>query len=417
MMQTIKQKIYSLLKQSEKYTHTDMVYLAKGGSWLSFNQVFSSFSSFILAIAFANLLPKEIYGTYRYILSIVCLLTIPTLSGMSMALVQSVARGYEGSIYSAVKTKIKWGLLGGIASIILAVYYYFHGNTVLAISYGIAAIFIPFMDALLMYGPLLNGKKLFKEITKKNIFNNLIPTALIIITLLFTKNLLILLLIYFVGNSLTRSIIFLSTTNKIKPNEKIDHDTISYGKHLSVMDIIGTLYQNLDKILLFHYLGAADVAVYSFALAPVEQIKGLFKLVQPLAMPKFSEKSMSEIKKNILNKVIKFSIVALVLILIYILLAPIFYKLFFPKYLTSITFSRIYAFSLLPASSILTLTALNAQKAIKQLYQFNILVPTIQIISLFFFIYYFGLMGAIVAKIINRFMILFFSLYFIKKAN
>ena len=74
MIKKIKEKIYNLLRWSEKYTKTDMVYLAHGGFWLSFGQIISSLSSFLLAIAFANLLPKETYGNYKYILSIASIL-------------------------------------------------------------------------------------------------------------------------------------------------------------------------------------------------------------------------------------------------------------------------------------------------------------------------------------------------------
>jgi len=61
----LKDKIYRLLRRSEKYFKTDMVYLAHGGFWLTLGQIISSAASFLLAIAFANLLPKETYGTYK----------------------------------------------------------------------------------------------------------------------------------------------------------------------------------------------------------------------------------------------------------------------------------------------------------------------------------------------------------------
>lgn len=65
----LKTRIHALLRSSERYFKTDMVYLAKGGSWLFSAQVLSGALSFILAIAFANLVPKEAFGTYKYVLS------------------------------------------------------------------------------------------------------------------------------------------------------------------------------------------------------------------------------------------------------------------------------------------------------------------------------------------------------------
>ena len=135
MTSNIKLRFYKLLRLSEKYTKTDMVYLTKGTFWLTLGQIISSASSFILAIAFANLLPKETYGVYKYILSIVSILNISTLSGINTAITQAVARKYEGSVIPAIKMKIYWGLFGSLASLILAGYYYFQGNITLTISF------------------------------------------------------------------------------------------------------------------------------------------------------------------------------------------------------------------------------------------------------------------------------------------
>ena len=58
----LKQTIFRMLRWSERFTKTDMVYLAKGSFWMMAKQVGVSIISFGLAIAFANLLPQETYG-------------------------------------------------------------------------------------------------------------------------------------------------------------------------------------------------------------------------------------------------------------------------------------------------------------------------------------------------------------------
>jgi len=157
----VKMYIHRLLRKSEKYFKTDMVYLARGSFWLGSGQITSSVVIFSLAIAFANLIPKETYGTYKYVLSITGLLTILTLRGMDSAVLQSVARNFEGVLIPALKTKIKWGILSAVSGIGIAIYYYINGNNTLAISFLIASGFSPFMDSFGIYNALLNGKKLF----------------------------------------------------------------------------------------------------------------------------------------------------------------------------------------------------------------------------------------------------------------
>ena len=108
-MKGLLNKIYKILRYSEKYTKTDMVYLAKGEFWLVSGQIISSAATFLLAIAFANLLPKETYGIYKYVLSIFGLLAISTLRGVEAALSQAVAKNYDGDFLVILKTKMKYG--------------------------------------------------------------------------------------------------------------------------------------------------------------------------------------------------------------------------------------------------------------------------------------------------------------------
>jgi O-antigen/teichoic acid export membrane protein len=411
MISKIKNKAKNWLLWSQKYTKTDMLYLARGGFWLTLGQIISSASSFFLAIAFANLLPKETYGTYKYILSVTSILTIPALSGMGTAITQAVARGYEGSLIPALKTKIRWGLLGGLASLILAGYYYLQGDATLTISFLISAVFLPFMDSFGIYDSLLQGRKLFDVSTQYFIISQIIAASALIAALFLTKNLFLILLAYFASWTLMRFIFLKITLKKFTPNQNQDPKTISYGKHLSLIGVIGTIAAYLDRLLIFHYLGAAQVAIYSIAIAPPEQIKGLFKNVNFLALPKFSQRSKEEIKKTILSKTLQIILITIPVVVVYILLAPFIFKLFFPKYLDAVIFSQIFALSLITAGGIIPYTALQSQTAQKELYLFNFASSIFQIISLFIGVYFFGIMGAIIARIATRFFNLITILY------
>ena len=368
-------------------------------------QIISSLSSFLLAIAFANLLPKEAYGTYKYILSIAGILAIPTLSGINTSIVQATARGYEGSFLPALKTKIRWGLLGGLASLALAGYYYFNNNFDLTIAFLIAAFFLPIMDPLGIYDSFLQGKKLFKISTKYWVFSQLIASLCLITTLFFTKNLPFILLAYFTPWTLLRFIFLKITLKKFPPNQQKDDQTISYGKHLSLLSVLGSITNYADRLLIFHYLGAAQVAVYSIAIAMPEQIKGVLKNINTLAFPKFSQRKNNEIKGT-LGHHLKIYILILVLItLAYILLCPSIFKIFFPKYQESIIYSQLYSVTISAiAIATLLLTLLTAQKTTKILYQINIYSFFLQITLLFIGVYFFGLMGVIVSRIIGRFL-------------
>jgi len=402
LINKIKKIIYKLLKKSEKWTKTDMIYLAKGGFWLTLGQGFSSLSAFLLAIAFANLLPKEVYGNYKYILSIAGILAIPTLSGINTSIVQAVSRGYEGSVMPALKTKIKWGLLGAIASLALAFYYFLNDNTTLTISFLIIAIFVPFMDSLTIYSSYLNGKKDFKSLSKYNILTTIISVLIMLAVIFFSKNIFLIIASYFASNTMLRLIFFKLTFNKNILNKKKDANTISYGKHLSLMSTLNVISLYFDKLLIFHFLGATELAIYSIAVAPTEQIKGLIKNINILALPKFSSNGFSNTNRALKTKLIKMSILLSLLSLSFIVIAPWLYKIFFSQYLEAVLFSQIFSITLIFTGPIIILISFFQSKEKKKiLYQYNIIKPIVKIILLFVFIKYLDLMGIIIATIIS----------------
>src|SRR5689334_12787395 len=80
-MKALMARAERLLRWSERYMKTDMVYLAKGSFWLTLGQVAASASGLLLVIGFANLLPKEVYGTYKLILSLAGIIASFSLTG------------------------------------------------------------------------------------------------------------------------------------------------------------------------------------------------------------------------------------------------------------------------------------------------------------------------------------------------
>jgi len=406
----LKKIIYNFLIWSERYTKTDMIYLSKGGFWLFLGQFFYSISAFLTSLAFANLLPKETYGAYRYILSFASILSIPTLSQINTAIVQAVARGYKGSFIPALKTRLRYGVFGGVIGLFIAGYYFLNGNATLTICFLIAAVFVPLMNSLNIYESLLDGEKKFNIRSRYRIIIQFISASVLIITLFLTKNIFLILLAYFVPYTLLYLIILQITIKKIRLNDKQDPKTISYGKHLSLMGIISSISSYFDRIVIWHYLGPASVAVYSFALSPPQQIGGVLKNIGVLALPKFSRHTKEELKSTLFSKILKLFLLIIILIGLYLILCPFLYRIFFPQYLDSIKYSQIFALSFMALSGAELLSiSLTAQLKKKELYIARSVPPTIKIILFLVLIPLFGMWGAIYAVLITDF--LKFGLY------
>ncbi len=402
-MENLKNKAYQGLRSSESFFKTDMVYATKGGSWLTFGHGIAMLSGFILSIAFANLFPKESFGNYKFILSMVGIVGAFSLTGMGTAIVQSVARNFN-TLRQGFRINLRWSVgifIGGVA---LSIYYYVNSNFLLSLAFLLAGILQPIISSANLYTSYLLGKKDFKRSSLYGMVHNIVPSASIIITLLLTNSLYVIVTVYFVVGTLV-SLFLYYKTNKAYQKEKIREDPsglLSYSGHLSAMGIIGQVASFLDKILIFHYLGAAPLAIYAFAIAPVEQLQGGKKIFGALMIPKLSQRSFEELQRSTPRKAVILTVYAIGLIIIYVIVAPYFYKLLYPQYLDSVFYSQIYSLTLLAISGTVFNETLVAHKKTKELYIYRTTIPLVTIALFIILLPTYGLMGLIVSHITIR---------------
>lgn len=416
-MKDIRDKTYNTLRSSERFFKTDMVYLAKGGFWLALGQTGGAFMSFLLAIAFAHFFSPEEYGLYKYILSVASILWALSLSGISTAVVRSVSRGFEGSLRSGFKESLKWSGLTVLASLIGSGYYFIQDNTTLSIALLFVAIFSPLLNSSALYASFLSGKKDFKRSTLYWLYTNIFSTAVLIGTLFFVKSALYVVLAYLISNTLGNILFYLYVLKKDKPNEKDDPETLLYGKHLSAMNIIDAIAQQIDKILIFQLLGGAPLAIYSFAIALPEQIRALLKGIARLALPKFSTQTIEELQKNIPRKAFLLAGGSVLIIGVYILAAPYIYALLFPQYMNAVFYSQIVSITILAVVATLPQTALQAKQKTKELYLGNMSGNIFQILANVVLISRFGLPGIIAARIVSKAFITALSFILLKRSR
>lgn len=408
-------RVYKFLRWTEKYTKTDMVYLASGAFWLTLGQIISTVSSLLLTIAFANLVPKEVYGSFKYILSLTNILAISALSGMGTSIIRSVANNKEADMIPMLKMKMKWATLGSFVGLVAAGYYYINENITLTLSCLIVSVFLPFMNSFGIYDGLLQGRKLFKISTKYRVITQIISSVTLIITLFATSNILFILIAYFIPWTIMRAFFLLVMLKKFKPNQKSDRNSISYGKHLSFMGILKTIAGEADKILVHHFIGAAELAIYSIASAPITQMKSTIMNVKSLALPKFSKSKTSDLKKYLPKKIMKAELIIVPVVLIYIFIAPFIFKFFFPQYLDSILISQIISLTIVFVPRTLLSSSLVAKKQTMALYKIRVMAPLMRLATYFIFVYFYGLIGLAVARVASEIYLVMIYKYYFKR--
>ena len=401
-MSDTKSRLITFLRWSEKYTKTDMVYLAKGGAWFGLGTALSWTISFFTIIAFANLIPKETYGQYQYVLSIIGIFGIMTLTGMDTAIARAAARGKDGSLFDALREKIKWGFLGGLGSILLGAYYFINDNSLLGWSFIIAGLLIPFWTTPGIYLNYAQGKKRFDISSVYDVGAQLLAAITVITALFVSKSLIVILTAYLLSWGLARIVLFYITIKKLPPNNERDPETISYGKHLTVMSVMSKISVNVDTLLLWHIVGPAAIAVYVFAQSLPLRIAGLTKFVDRVAFPKMATQDMATIQKTLLRKVLLSCAVAAFAALAYIIAAPYLFHLFFPKYIDAIPLTRWLSLLIVLQPFSLFLNPLTSHAKQKILYVYNFVIPLLRAAIFFLLIPPFGVLGAVAGLILVK---------------
>lgn len=380
----------------------DMLYLMKGGFWVFFAQSLNSIFSLVLIIAFANLLPKETYGIYRYILSIAGMLNIFTLSGMNSAVSRAVAQGNEGALRPAVIYQLKWNLMMLVASWILSGYYLIHGDTTLALSLFILGAFIPCTLAFNTYSSYLDGKKQFRMAYSLSVFATLIYSVGMLLTLLITDNVMWMVTIYALTTFVPSVVFYIYILRTFKPSTVGDPgDTIKYGRELTYLRCIDPIVSQIDKVVLAHFWGPAQLAVYTLALAIPNRVMLIIKSWVAIGFPKFSEKTCDEINQVFWRRIMQGMLFGTACTVAYFFISPPFFKYVLPQYSDGLIYSQLLSLNFILAIPNRYLSLLfTSQRFSYVLFRRTIIVSVTTILLYVSFGTWGGLLGLVYANIL-----------------
>ncbi|OGY58480.1 MAG: hypothetical protein A3C03_00580 [Candidatus Colwellbacteria bacterium RIFCSPHIGHO2_02_FULL_45_17] len=393
------QNIHKFLLWSQKYTGTDMVYIAKNGFWEVMKVIGITITSFVTMFAFARWVPQDVYGSYRYIISAASILAVLSMPGINTSLVSAIARGKHGMLRRATRTRLKWGMLTALGTMAAAGWYLVAGNTTLGLPLLFVAIFLPFAFAFETFEFFWQGRGRFDIQSKYRLATTIIASTVLVSTAFLTDNLIALVLAFFASRAILHAFFYLLSLKSVA-NEEEDKETISLGKHLTAMGTVSIVGAQLESIILWHFLGPVAVAVFSFARLPIANMQGLIP-IDRLALPKLSERNVAEDKKNIFSKFFKLFVVAIPLIVISILSASLIFKLFFPTYLEAVPYFRLLTLTFLWIPFALLDISLVAAGRKKSLYISQTSVPIAKIVLLLILTPLYGIWGAVAAIVLE----------------
>ena len=397
-----------LLQKLERRFRIDITYFLSGGLWLITAQGLTIVASLISAVIFARLLSQTELGIYRYVISVGIFLSAFSLSGIGQAILQAGAKGHTVFFSYSTKPTILYGLGSSMTALIAALYYFYNGNHVLMVGCITIALLQPTSILFLNTLAYLYGQKHFKSGTYLQGIKSFIVAGASIATIYITRDITTLLIVYFA----TQAICGIGSYLWYRPHQAnteplsvdIQKKYLAFAKHTSVQNIIVGLANRLDNIIVFQHLGAASLAYFTIATLLPDQIKGAFKNVLTLLIPKYAKHdTIDTLRGHIPKRSWQFFCILTLISIGVILITPPLYTLLFPMYPEAILYSQLLALSFPASIYLIPFSALQSQTKDRTLYHLHAYISVFQIIVTYTLILTSGLIGAIIARIVTQY--------------
>lgn len=322
--------------------HRDIVYFFQNGLWTLAGQIAVSVAALVMTVAISRALSPADYGIYRYVMTLIPVFLLATLPNMGNAVTVAIAQQKEVNLSGALRAKIQWGFLATGAGILVALYYYFTQQTLLAITISFTALCIPFFDTFSLYKFILQGKHDFKTAAIYQSLNRIIAAVCVVTVVFFTTNVVVLIATILLSQIFSQWYFWHKTTQHTQTS--VPHiDVTSYGKHLSLLGILTTIGAQIDKLLIWFFFGPISLAIYSIILAiPLEGTR-LLESLAAIVLPRFSTIHWDDQGKRlfVVKRILLLAIPMFLGAGVYVLLAERIFSLLFPAYLSHVLLSQL----------------------------------------------------------------------------
>jgi len=375
--------------------------------------VLGSAASFVMMLAFANLVSSHTLGTYQYIVSVVSIIGSITLTGLLTAVVRAVSR----KEYFFLTYARRYLYLGSIPAVFIgaavAGYYAYQANYLLALSVFVSTLFYLGMQILYRFNALYVAIENIKTANNLLKIHALAPLLLVLPALFFFENAYILAILYFLSTFLAFVVgikIFrmdkeetrlAHEPHSIIETAKINYAHLVFGFHQSAVTLLNSISIHLDKILVFQLLGPQETAIYFIAMSLPNRLKDLIKQFEPYLFSKFAKHSAHSVQNQLPSRFLFALLCTVPVFIAYLVLVPFFFTYFLPQYQDATLLTQIYALTLFTVTAIIPQAMLRAHTNSATLYKIAGFYGVLRLGAVLVGILTLGLTGAILGATIS----------------
>lgn len=391
------------MKETVEKLKRETAYLARGVMWLGATQAVASISALVLTLVLARYLDPEVYGSYRYVLSLVAVAGAFGLSGLGTGLMRSIARGKDGSYAHALKTGLKYAPIPALLLVAAAAYEYVYGTGGVGVSLIIAAVGVMAINTFSLYKYYLTARRAYVSMLVVTALTELVPVVVLVAAVVYSTLDLVLLIALFFATHGAASIMGYIWSRLLSPvrNEERDPSLNERSKGLSFANIVSAVATYGDRLLIFHLMSPVDLARYAVAQTLPEQLRAVAKLGLSAVFPKLAA-GRYPLRSLVLRSAFGLAAIGM-LATLYALFAPLLIQLLFPAYTDVAGLSMLFAlYSFLGVIFLLGTTLLSVRDDTKHVYHANLSLSVFMLLLVPLAIVFYGTLESIVwARIIG----------------
>jgi len=278
-----------MIKKAKKFIrevrpHTTNIF------WSNLNQVVITGTALVVSIIFTRLGDEEgvLYGQYLFVLGVSGLLSIVSIPGVQAVVFRTTAQGYDGVYRKATTFSVFWSMAGVGLLVITGIFFYLFKTKILGVSLIVCAPFFPFTTSLRNWMLFLKGRSEFGRLAFYNLAKLLTSIIAVGLSIVFTGNLIVVLVVYFLVNSGFNILYHQKSLSSLKNNE-LDEGWKRQSYALTVLSLSTIIFGKGDIVLLgllFEKTGQmGQVAVYGLVMKFVDVFFSTIKSTMEAVVP------------------------------------------------------------------------------------------------------------------------------------
>src|SRR5262245_18557957 len=362
---------------------------------------------FLGSLVWANCFAKDTYGKYQFVVAAMGVVATFCLPGLDDASLISSARSKDGNLPPIVRQRIAVAAIGALVIAAWGVLRYRSADTAMLWAFLVTALsFVP-IQLQSIWDAFTNGKRRFALLTLGEILvalASLVGVGIFALLGWTADEMLPWVVLASLGLTAAVTLSLLGTLPGMTQNSERDPSIVNYGHHVTVATLLGWVFKS-DRLIVGEVRSAPDVALLSIALILPNHVKVFFTAFEQTFLPKVTAAaSVREAWDHIRPRMARLWAAYSALGILGFFLLPIFIPMVFShRYAESVPYAKWLWLSLCLSSPFSFLAViLNAQRDKSFLYLKNIGSPLIMLGLFILLIPRFGLIGAVVARVVNH---------------